>query len=67
MFYDTESKTYWCKMPIRQVERIGERMIINWLLAVVLVAGIAVIAVSFAEWLRERELNKVIFIVNRIK
>ncbi len=39
-------------------------MIINWLLAVVLVAGIAV---SFAEWLRERELNKVIFIVNRIK
>jgi hypothetical protein len=34
---------------------------------VVLVAGIAVIAVTFAEWLRERELNKVIFIVNRIK
>jgi len=26
-------------------------MIINWLLAVVLVAGIAVIAVTFAEWL----------------
>jgi predicted ABC-type exoprotein transport system permease subunit len=42
-------------------------MIINWLLAVVLVAGIAVTAVSFAEWLRERELNKVIFTVNRIK
>ncbi len=39
-------------------------MIINWLLAVVLVA---VIAVTFAEWLRERELNKVIFTVNRIK
>jgi predicted ABC-type exoprotein transport system permease subunit len=28
-------------------------MIINWLLAVVLVAGIAVIAVTFAEWLRD--------------
>ena len=28
-------------------------MIINWLLAVVLVAGIAVIAVTFAEWLKE--------------
>ncbi len=45
-------------------------MIINWLLAVVLVAGIAVIAViavTFAEWLRERELNKVIFIVYRTK
>jgi hypothetical protein len=28
-------------------------MIINWLLAVVLVAGIAVIAVSFVEWLRD--------------
>ena len=28
-------------------------MIINWLLAVVLVAGIAVIAVSFAEWLKD--------------
>jgi len=28
-------------------------MIINWLLAVVLVAGIAVIAVSFAEWIKE--------------
>jgi len=28
-------------------------MIINWLLAAVLVAGIAVTAVSFAEWLRE--------------
>jgi len=28
-------------------------MIINWLIAVVLVAGIAVIAVSFAEWLKE--------------
>ena len=53
MFYDTESKTYWCKMPIRQVERIGERMIINWLLAVVTVAGIVVIAVTFAEWIKE--------------
>jgi hypothetical protein len=31
----------------------GILMIINWLLAVVLVAGIAVIAVSFAEWLRD--------------
>jgi hypothetical protein len=29
---------------------------------VVTVVGIAVIAVTFAEWLRERELNKVIFI-----
>jgi predicted ABC-type exoprotein transport system permease subunit len=28
-------------------------MIINWLLAVVLVAGIAVIAVTFAEWLKD--------------
>ena len=28
-------------------------MIINWLLAVVTVAGIAVIAVTFAEWLKE--------------
>jgi hypothetical protein len=28
-------------------------LIINWLLAVVLVAGIAVIAVTFAEWLRD--------------
>jgi len=28
-------------------------MIINWLLAVVTVAGIAVIAVTFAEWLRD--------------
>jgi len=28
-------------------------MIINWLLAVVLVAGIAVIAVTFAEWIKE--------------
>ena len=28
-------------------------MIINWLLAVVLVAGIAVIAVTFAVWLRD--------------
>jgi hypothetical protein len=28
-------------------------MIINWLIAVVLVAGIAVIAVTFAEWLRD--------------
>jgi len=28
-------------------------MIINWLLAVVLVAGIAVIAVTFAEWLKK--------------
>jgi len=28
-------------------------MIINWLLAVALVAGIAVIAVTFAEWLRD--------------
>jgi len=28
-------------------------MIINWLIAVVTVAGIAVIAVSFAEWLRD--------------
>jgi len=28
-------------------------MIINWLLAVVLVAGIAIIAVSFAEWLKD--------------
>ena len=28
-------------------------MIINWLLAVVLVAGIAVIAVTFAEWIRD--------------
>ncbi len=41
-------------------------MIINWLIAVVTVAGIAVIAVTFAEWIRERELNKVIFIVYRI-
>ena len=48
-------------------ESTGDIMIINWLLAVVLVAGIAVIAVSFAEWIRERELNKVIFTVNRIK
>jgi hypothetical protein len=31
----------------------GILMIINWLLAVVLVAGIAVIAVSFAEWLKD--------------
>jgi len=28
-------------------------MIINWLIAVVTVAGIAVIAVTFAEWLKE--------------
>jgi len=28
-------------------------MIINWLLAVVTVAGIAVIAVSFAEWIKD--------------
>jgi len=28
-------------------------MIINWLIAVVLVAGIAVIAVTFAEWLKD--------------
>jgi len=28
-------------------------MIINWLLAVVLVAGIAVIAVTFAEWIKD--------------
>ena len=28
-------------------------MIISWLLAVVLVAGIAVIAVTFAEWLKD--------------
>jgi len=28
-------------------------MIINWLLAVVLVAGISVIAVTFAEWLKD--------------
>jgi len=28
-------------------------MIINWLLAVVTVAGIAVIAVTFAEWIRD--------------
>ena len=28
-------------------------MIINWLFAEVLVAGIAVIAVTFAEWLRD--------------
>jgi hypothetical protein len=28
-------------------------MIINWLLAVVTVAGIAVIAVTFAEWLKD--------------
>jgi len=28
-------------------------MIINWLLAVVTVAGIAVIAVTFAEWLKK--------------
>jgi len=28
-------------------------MIINWLIAVVTVAGIAVIAVTFAEWLRD--------------
>jgi|GEM_PF-6174869 len=28
-------------------------MIINWLLAVVTVAGLAVIAVTFAEWLRD--------------
>jgi len=28
-------------------------MIINWLLAVVTVAGIAVIAVTFAEWIKE--------------
>ena len=32
-------------------------MIINWLLAVVLVAGIAVIAVSFAEWFKELKEN----------
>jgi len=32
-------------------------LIINWLLAVVLVAGIAVIAVSFAEWLKELKEN----------
>ena len=30
-------------------------MIINWLLAVVLVAGIAVIAVTFAEWLKDNK------------
>ena len=34
-------------------ESTGDIMIINWLLAVVLVAGIAVIAVSFAEWLKD--------------
>jgi len=28
-------------------------MIINWLIAVVTVAGIAVIAVTFAEWIKE--------------
>jgi len=28
-------------------------MIINWLIAVVTVAGIAVIAVTFAEWLKK--------------
>jgi hypothetical protein len=32
-------------------------MIINWLLAVVLVAGIAVIAVSFPEWLKELKMQ----------
>jgi len=32
-------------------------LIINWLLAVVLVAGIAVIAVTFAEWLKELKEN----------
>ena len=32
-------------------------MIINWLIAVVLVAGIAVTAVSFAEWLKELKEN----------
>ena len=32
-------------------------MIINWLLAVVLVAGIAVIAVSFAEWIKKLKEN----------
>ena len=36
---------------------LGILMIINWLLAVVLVAGIAVIAVSFAEWLKELKEN----------
>ena len=35
----------------------GILMIINWLLAVVLVAGIAVIAVSFAEWIKELKEN----------
>ena len=34
-------------------ESTGERLIINWLLAVVTVAGLAVIAVTFAEWLRD--------------
>ena len=35
----------------------GIWVVINWLLAVVLVAGIAVIAVTFAEWLRELKEN----------